>query len=573
MTEGYLIACALDGQPDERPDSRSAENRVHRLPGPWRARRFEELTIHVSPSTELRQIGRTVIIGQIFGDLAVLQRADLHPDLLVAHCWGNYLALHMSKSGRPSWLLRAPLGHLPVYTAAVAGKLWISSHVPELAAARAARPQIDWSFVANHLAFLHLKTAQTGLVGIEELLGGQWLDLSVEPARRTMAWSPGMFVRTDIEIADFADASRRLADIIDEAVRCLAGDGAVLLELSGGLDSSIIAAALARCEGQGQAVSLSTGSAESDERIYAQAAADAAGIALTLREVGKSNLVGPARSREARPGLPAILGAADAVLSEEGTAQAITAFVSGAGGDCVFATPNAAGAAADAANRSGWAARTTWRTIEALARYHNASVWSVAGRAWQLARGASDPGSWPRARGYLADTVPLPDAPPHPWLAETCSMLPGKRDHVHAILASLAHVDGYPRHTIAPTRFPLLSQPVVETALRIPSWLWVEGGQDRAVARAAFANRLPDLIRDRRSKGALDGYALAAIEHQAEALMPFLLDGHLAHQGLLDLARVENALREKARRADPRAHLLLPLIDTEGWLRAWLGDP
>ncbi|AXU20352.1 hypothetical protein C7W88_16870 [Novosphingobium sp. THN1] len=514
-----------------------------------------------------------MIIGQIFGDLAVLQRADLLPGHLVAHCWGNYLALHISGSGRPAWLLRAPLGHLPVYTATVAGKLWISSHVPELAAARAVRPQIDWSFVVNHLAFLHLKTAQTGIVGTEELLGGQCLDLSVEPARRTLAWSPEMFVRTDIEIADFAEASRRLAGSIDEAVRCLASDGKVLLELSGGLDSSIIAAALARCEAEARAISLSTGSAESDERLYAQAAADAAGIALELREVGISNLVGPARSREARPGLPVILGAADEVLAQEGKAQAIMAFFSGAGGDCVFATPNAAGAAADAAIRSGWAARSTWRTIEALARYHNASVWSVAGRAWQLARGAIDPGSGPRTRGYLADTVPLPDAPLHPWLAETSSMLPGKRDHVHAILASLAHVDGYPRHAIAPTRFPLLSQPVVETALCIPSWLWVEGGQDRAVARAAFANRLPDLIRDRRSKGALDGYALAAIEQQAEALKPFLLDGHLARQGLLDLARVESALRERARRADPRAHLLLPLIDTESWLRAWLGDP
>ncbi|WP_298282784.1 asparagine synthase C-terminal domain-containing protein [Novosphingobium sp.] len=570
MTEGYLAEFALDGQLDER----SPENLIHRAPGPWRSRTFEGLTIHVSPSTAFRQIGRTVIIGQIFGDLAVLQRADLHPDLLVAHCWGNYLALHMSESGHPTWLLRAPLGHLPVYTAAVAGRLWISSHVPELAAARAVRPQIDWSFVATHLAFLHLKTAQTGLVGIEELLGGQWLDLAVEPARRTMAWSPGMFVRTDIEIADFADASRSLADSIDEAVRCLADEGKVLLELSGGLDSSIIAAALARCEAEAQAITLSTGSAESDERIYAQAAADAASIALTLRKVGISNLVGPARSREARPGLPVILGAADEMLAKEGTAQAITAFFSGAGGDCVFATPNAAGAATDVAIRSGWAARSTWRTIEALARYHNASVWSVAGRARRrLARGANDPADWPRTRGYLADTVPLPDAPLHPWLIETSGMLPGKRDHVHAILASLAHVDGYPRHAIAPTRFPLLSQPVVETALRIPSWLWVEGGQDRAVARAAFTDRLSDLIRDRRSKGALDGYALAAIEQQAEELLSFLLDGHLARQGLLDLARVECALRERARRADPRAHLLLPLIDTESWLRAWLGDP
>ena len=85
--------------------------------------------------------------------------------------------------------------------------------------------------------------------------------------------------------------------------------------------------------------------------------------------------------------------------------------------------------------------------------------------------------------------------------------------------------------------------------------------------------RLPDLIRNRRSKGALDEYALAAIEQQAAGLLPFLHDGHLARQGLLDLPKVEGALRERARRDDPRAHLLLPLIDTECWLRAWLGDP
>jgi asparagine synthase (glutamine-hydrolysing) len=404
------------------------------------------------------------------------------------------------------------------------------------------------------------------------VLGGQWLDFTVRPASTRVAWSPGPFVRADVEITDSREASQRLADSIDEAVRSLAGDDKVLLELSGGLDSSLIAAALGSCGAEAQAISLSTGTAESDERHYAQAAADAAGIALDHREIGTSDLARPAIGRQARPGLPMILGAGDAVLRSEAEAKGISAFFSGAGGDCVFATPDAAGPAADAAIRFGWAAKAAWRTIEALGRYHNANVWSVAARAWQKARCPDNAAQWPRTRGYLADVVILPDAPLHPWLDETHAMLPGKRDHVHAILASLAHVDGYPRHAIAPTRFPLISQPVVETALRIPSWLWVQRGQDRAVARAAFADRLPDLIRNRRSKGALDGYALAAIEQQAGALLPFLRDGHLARQGLLDLHKVEGALRERARRDDPRTHLLLPLIDTECWLRAWLGD-
>lgn len=567
--EAYLADFALDGQ---QPGS-LGEHLAQHDPGLRRIPSYGGLRIQATSSTIVRHIGRTVVIGQIFGDLAVLKRAPLRPDMLVQHCWGNYLAIHMTESLRPSWLFRAPLGHLPVYISTAGDSVAVSSHAHLLPPACGKTVPIDWNFVAMHLAFLHLKTAQTGIVGIDEVLGGQWLDFAARPARRTVAWSPGAFVRADVEIADFQEASRRLADSIDEAVRSLAGDDKVLLELSGGLDSSLIAAALGSCGAEAQAISLSTGSAESDERHYAQAAANAAGIALDLCEIGTSDLARPAVGREARPGLPMILGAGDAVLRSEARARGTKAFFSGAGGDCVFATPQAAGPAADAAIRFGWATRSTWRTIEALARYHNANVWSVTARAWQQARAASTGARWPRTRGYLASAIAVPEAPLHPWLDETDAMLPGKRDHVHAILASLAHVDGYPRHAIAPTRFPLISQPVVETALRIPSWLWVQRGQDRAVARAAFAGRLPDLIRNRRSKGALDEYALAAIEQQAAGLLPFLHDGHLARQGLLDLPKVEGALRERARRDDPRAHLLLPLLDTECWLRAWLGDP
>ncbi len=84
---------------------------------------------------------------------------------------------------------------------------------------------------------------------------------------------------------------------------------------------------------------------------------------------------------------------------------------------------------------------------------------------------------------------------------------------------------------------------------------------------------MPAQILERRSKGALDGYALAALADQREAPRPFLLEGHLARAGILDLAKLEAALSGRARRGDPTASLLLPLIDTESWIRAWLDAP
>jgi hypothetical protein len=78
---------------------------------------------------------------------------------------------------------------------------------------------------------------------------------------------------------------------------------------------------------------------------------------------------------------------------------------------------------------------------------------------------------------------------------------------------------------VAPSRFPLLSQPVVETALRIPSWLWIENGRDRAVARTAYSGFLPASVLDRRTKGGLDSYAIAMLARNRSALQPFLLEG------------------------------------------------
>lgn len=531
------------------------------------------LVIHASRTLEVRRICHAVIIGQIFGDLNVLTKAALRPNDVVGSCWGNYLALHLTQDGRVDWLLRAPLGHLPVYTSTSPGSFYVSSHADRLPPVQNGSFGLDWDFVAKHLAFMHLKTARTGLIGVSELLGGECLDFTRSPVQRSLVWSPWRFTCEELEVRDFGEACSLLTERIDSTVRCLAPPaGKYLLELSGGLDSSILAAALGACHADVRAVTLSTGTAESDEQIYAQTAAQAVGLEVDVRQVGQSLLSSAAPDQEARPGLPRILGAADALLAHEGIEHGITSFISGAGGDCVFATPNAASAATDALIRLGLGPPVL-RTIEGLARYHNASVWSVAARAWKQLRDRSHRRSWPKTQGYLSKASVPSDCPLHPWLKEPENALPGKRSHIEAILASLAHVDGYHRHSIAPSRFPLLSQPVVEAALRVPSWLWVTGGQDRAVARTAYAGRLPPLILGRRTKGALDSYALESIQRQSAKLLPFLLEGQLARHGLLNLAKVESVLQGKFERGDKTGHLLLPLIDTESWARAWLGAP
>lgn len=534
-----------------------------------------EITLFASPSLPVLRHDRCVVLGQIQGTSPTLLSNCCWPEQLIELAWGNYIAIGMAADGAPVWILRAPLGHLPAYRTNANGTEIIGSHADLVLGAVGRAPALNWDFVKHHLAFAHLQTRQTGLLGIDELLGGECCDLNVDGHRqRRTVWTPWRWTEPDRELTDPVKARQALRASVERAVAGLIPrDMPCLLELSGGVDSSILAAALAAHGADARAVTLVTDEREGDERVYARAATTATGLPLDeLAVTGAVDLAMPAAVRSARPGLPMTLSLADELLAQKARTEIIGAFVSGAGGDCVFCSPGSAAPAADVLRRFG-IGKAAWTAIDALARIHHASTWEVAKMAWRQARNRMPPPAWPRTSGFLVKDA-LPGTPPdHPWLEEPADVLPGKRSHVRAILAALAHVEGYGRQEVAPSRFPLLSQPVVETALRIPTWLWIENGRDRAVARMAWSGFLPASVLDRRTKGGLDSYAIAMLTRNRNALRPFLLDGHIARSGLLDRSRLEAALARTARRGDAETYLLFPLIDTEAWARAWLGAP
>ena len=71
---------------------------------------------------------------------------------------------------------------------------------------------------------------------------------------------------------------------------------------------------------------------------------------------------------------------------------------------------------------------------------------------------------------------------PHPWLAPHPSLGPGKADQIRMV-AGIHHFLPDPAPLTPASLHPLLAQPLLELCLRIPSWLWVAGGRDRALAR------------------------------------------------------------------------------------------
>lgn len=114
-----------------------------------------------------------------------------------------------------------------------------------------------------------------------------------------------------------------------------------------------------------------------------------------------------------------------------------------------------------------------------------------------------------------------------------------------------------------------MAQPLVEACLGVPAPILALGQLDRPYARAAFADRLPPVSLLRRSKGDVSVFFSKSLAASLPTLRPFLLEGRLASQGLIDVDRLEPLLYcEPMIWRDCVGEVMLTAT-LEAWVRAW----
>lgn len=493
---------------------------------------------------------------------------------LIAGYWGGYVAL-LDEGGGPI-LFRDPSAALPCYLARAVDCLLAASDVDLLIAAGAAGLAIDWPSLGVHLYSAGLPRRRTVLASVDELLAG----FSTDPAFKIQRcrWSPWDHAKADIrrdgELSE-DDLAERLKRTVAHSVASWASTcSRIVLSVSGGLDSSIVAACLARTgTHETHCLTMFGDDAAGDEREYARALCRALKLPLTeLRyRVADVDIDAPLGAHLPRP-----FGRSQAHAYEEAHLSVARrtgadAFMTGNGGDNVFAYSQSAAAAADRYLREG-ISLGTFRTLRDISRQTGCSLFAAARAGAASVRGPH-PYQWrpstalldPRLIAELAGQ-PLE----HAWLDAPVDVLPGKAGHIAGMLRVQPNLEPG-RSRYAPVLNPLVSQPVMEACLGIPSWRWRSGGRDRAVARTAFRTELPELIIRRRGKGGPDGLTAGIVTHHRAALRERLLDGMLAAEGLIDRVAVERLLTNEApTMGDERSHLLA-LASTEAWLRHWTG--
>ncbi|MGR3935385.1 asparagine synthase-related protein [Streptomyces sp. BRA346] len=233
-----------------------------------------------------------------------------------------------------------------------------------------------------------------------------------------------------------------------------------------------------------------------------------------------------------------------------------------------------------------------------------------AHRRWKLApllRALADNqsyGSWIAAQAQRLDTPPPPPSEPSvswgfevrmpPWatgdaVAETARRLRGCADAapLHPLRAQHMALQAARRGGNAlrrasrlcarygvPWHSPYADDRVLEAALSIRFADRAAPNTYKNALATAMRGVVPDAILDRPTKGEFSADVYAGLRHHRAELLALCEDSHLARLGLIDPAR----LREALLAPHPKSMTMLPLLNTlgtESWLRsvAALGKP
>ncbi|MEN2790213.1 asparagine synthase-related protein [Sphingomonas oligophenolica] len=524
--------------------------------------------------------GRGVVLGRLFGrsDFAPITTLDpptTSPDasslpLLVDRYWGSYVAIEQG-ADRKAVVLRDPSGGLPVYHVSTNRLHAIASDAATLCVADLLHVEVAWENIGFQFRFPNQRSDETAICGLRELLPGFALVQDGGQVRAEARWSPWDHI-ANRPVGDRTASFDHLRMTIEGCIGALGRSyGRMLVGVSGGLDSSIIAAALARAGCEPECVTVATRHPEGDERHHARALCTA--LKLPFHEaqfaVAHVDPCRPSAPLLARPIGEPFLQSYDYLARRVADGQGMGAIFRGNGGDAVFCFMQNATPIVDRLLVEG-PRPALWQTVRDACRMTGTSLPTMLFAALRKATaGPTSSANREDARFLLPTAGTGSVHAGHPWLAPRRGVPPGRATHVQWVMRVQRFAEGHRHPDDLDLICPLLAQPVIEQCLAIPSWEWIAGGINRATARRAFAGVLPRSVLERTVKGGPDAFCIELLDAYRSIVREQLMDGLLAAKGLIDRRAVERSLSYLGPPRDNDYLRLLALADAEAWARHW----
>ncbi|WP_370715988.1 asparagine synthase-related protein [Sphingomonas sp. IW22] len=486
--------------------------------------------------------------------------------------WGSYIAILHSNVNPEIVILRDPSGGMPCYYAYIDDVIELSSHMDILEARKSIKYIIDDDEIGHHLLFPALRTSRTCLAGLREVPAGFQLRIDQRTVTLSQIWDPWTYARRNAYHDDPHEAVSDLRTAICTTMQAwVARFEKPVIGLSGGLDSSIVAASAVSAGAKATGLTLVTDESAGDERYYAREIANFLGIPLEERyfSAAETDLQESHAAHLPRPVARSFAQSGDMAYCDVAAKAGADAFFTGSGGDSVFCFQQSILPIADRLLYDG-VGRGACRTTAEIAEMAETSVLRCAVLAMRRAWFRNPSYRWKPETTLLHSDFLYQHSKvaSHPWLEVPVGELPGKAAHIVYLLQIQNHLEGFRRENVLPIIDPLMSQPIVEVCLRIPTWFSCANGENRSIARQAFAPYLPDSILHRKTKGGPDGFLQRLFYLNRNRIRDMLLGGYLAAAHLIDAGAVESAIMRNGRDDHHLQFRLLELVDVEAWISA-----
>jgi asparagine synthase (glutamine-hydrolysing) len=516
----------------------------------------------------------------VFGDSETASIIQTRGRFLTERYWGHYVLFLRGPDGNTVSVLRDPTGGLPCFLARKAGLHIFLSNVDDSLPLKLGPFSVDWQHIIAFFVHSRLISHSTGLANVSQLAAGQCVVIDLRRREKgnviEFHWHPARIYEAGA-IEDPIQAKNRLREAVQYCVSAWASCyQSIVHELSGGLDSSVVAANLDRSPAElmvtcfNYFTDLTTG----DERLYARAVAEKYKLELVECPVTVAQRSLTLQLSEACVATPAVLGFlpesedAKRELLQNRNAGAV---FSGQGGDHLFQHGKNVLVAAEFLFRYGVCVPLL-RVIAETSRLSDESIWFILRTAlrYGLLRRRFDPYAIFQPPSILAASARHAlsiDAYVHPWVLIAQTLPASKVKLIFDLIdCQLFYLRPYP---CADQIHPLISQPIIECCIQIPSHIMSFRGVSRGLIREAFRDRLPARIVDRKTKGATTNYFSRLLIENIATVRELLIPGRLAAEGLLDRKVLERELSEGNLIRGAELRSILNAVRAEAWLRAW----
>ncbi|HEX3913132.1 MAG TPA: asparagine synthase C-terminal domain-containing protein [Steroidobacteraceae bacterium] len=495
--------------------------------------------------------------------------------------WGGYVAFFNDASSGRRYVTRDCSGKLPCFRIRAGAVNVIFSDINDLVGLPLPPFTVNWEYISAFLFYEQLQVRGSGLNEVTEILSGDIVEFRGSEVEQRVLWDPGRVARRGY-LENDSRAREELRFTVQHCVERWASLYKVVIHsLSGGIDSSIVLSCLSRSPRRPAITCLNryTDLASEDERSFARLAAQRADVRLVERDwqcsEGQFGSELETLLPTAKPSL-AIIGASldmrvRNVLAAEICAEAMW---TGQGGDHLFFQERSSCGASDFMRQRGLRSGLL-SAIGDAARLSGESYWAVARTAFADWRTSApwQPSHLTGRKSYFALDSPSPDHArdyvAHPWTSGITDLPKGKQGQIWLLAEVTNRHRPAPIPELAPEHHPLLSQPLMELCLRLPTYTLLFGGRPRGLARTAFNGYVPSAILERRSKGGTTSYWMQTVRQSSSYLRELILGGTLHREKIIDGRLLDPYLRFSEPIPVAVFPRLIACISAELWLRSW----